>query len=247
MRIFYKITTFVLTFAVVFLFSGTSLVSPKAIAKDKGVLKEIVFVHNPSPGHGRPLASCTVTTDDSINDWLPSGLHMNVDGLTYQINFSTLPANISSTDFQNVIAASTNTWKQADSSLKWTYGGSTSARKSGYDGVNLVAFGSASGGIAVTRSWYWTGTGEIAESDMILNRNFAWSITDPNAGDCAGVPYTYDVQSIATHEFGHQVGLKDLYDKIDKDLTMYGYGTYQELKADTLGTGDITGAQALAP
>ena len=247
MRVFYKIATIVLTLAVVFLFSGTSLVSPKAIAKDKGVLKEIVFVHNPSPGHGRPLASCTITINDGVNDWGAIGWQMINDGLTYQINFSTLPSNISATDFQNVIATSTNTWEQTASSLKWTYGGSTSAKKSGYDGVNLVAFGNASGGIAVTRTWYWTGTGEIAESDMILGRNFAWSITDPNAGDCGGVAGTYDVQNIATHEFGHQVGLIDLYDKVDNDLTMYGYGTYRELKADTLGAGDITGAQVLAP
>jgi len=55
------------------------------------------------------------------------------------------------------------------------------------------------------------------------------------------------VQDIATHEFGHWVGLDDLYLSLDRDLTMYGYGAGGELKKRTLGTGDITGVRAVAP
>jgi hypothetical protein len=55
------------------------------------------------------------------------------------------------------------------------------------------------------------------------------------------------VQNIATHEFGHWVGLDDLYATTDKDLTMYGYGETKELKKDSLGLGDITGATTVNP
>jgi len=55
------------------------------------------------------------------------------------------------------------------------------------------------------------------------------------------------VQDIATHEFGHWVGLDDLYSDADKDLTMYGFGAGGELKKRTLGTGDADGANAVAP
>ncbi len=56
-----------------------------------------------------------------------------------------------------------------------------------------------------------------------------------------------DVQDIATHEFGHWVGLDDLYSDADKDLTMYGFGAGGELKKRTLGTGDADGANVVAP
>jgi len=41
--------------------------------------------------------------------------------------------------------------------------------------------------------------------------------------------------------------LDDLYASADKDLTMYGYGDMAELKADTLGLGDVTGVNTVAP
>lgn len=251
MKIFKKTTFVFLCFALVFFFSGLPLTTSQA-ASDKGVLKEVVFVFRPAPDdfgkpyHGKPVAPCTVTTNDRVNDWGETGWHMPTDGLTYKINYNTVPGNISASAFQGAARASASTWTQADSSQKWTDGGSTSAKSAKYDGVNLVAFGGASGGIAVTRTWYWTGTGEVAESDMIFASNLAWSITNPGA-DCGGVAGTYDVQNIGTHEFGHQVGLLDLYSSVDKDLTMYGYGFIKELKKSSLGTGDISGARAVAP
>ena len=250
-----KIAVSLLTLAVVFFFTA-GVSAPNVTAKDKGELKEVVFIHyklpdgfdfGQPPKPGKPVASCLVTTNDNINDWGATGWHMTTTGLTYKINLSTLPLGMNSSAFQNAVAASTNTWKQADTGLNWTYGGTTNLKRAAYDGTNLVAFGSARGAIAITTTWYWTGTGEIAESDMILGSGLAWSMTSPSAGDCGGVANTYDVQNIATHEFGHQVGLLDLYSNVDKDLTMYGYGTPKELKKDSLGAGDITGARAVAP
>lgn len=269
MNILRKATFIVAGLAVVFAFTSMPLYGTDAAAKDKGQLREVVFIHHKLPfdmDYGKPEnpgkpdkpdkpggpkdpppVTCTETVDDSINDWGATGWHMTNAGLTYNINYGTVPRSIADADFQNAIADSTNTWSQADNGLSWTYGGSTTIRRSSYDGTNLIAFGNAMGGIAVTRTWYWTGTGEIAESDIIFGKGFDWSITDWTGEDCAGVPGAYDVQNIATHEFGHQVGLVDLYDSSQKDLTMYGYGDMAELKKDSLGTGDVTGARALAP
>ncbi len=256
MKLSYKIAISALVLAVFVSVYGLITPNQPVVAKDKGVLKEVVKIHyklpfdknyKKPPFPGKPVVACQETTNDNVNYWGEIGWQMPNEGLTYQINYKTVPGNISDADFQQAITNSVNTWKQAATSLEWIDGGSTDVKKSRYDGVNLIAFGSASGAIAVARTWYWTGTGEIAESDIIFSKNLDWSITDPNAGDCAGVDRTYDVQNIATHEFGHQVGLNDLYDKAYQDLTMYGYGTMAELKKDSLGTGDINGAISVAP
>ncbi|MFA6587887.1 MAG: matrixin family metalloprotease [Patescibacteria group bacterium] len=246
MKIWQKSTYSLMIFALLTLISVTPFASQ---AKDKGQLKEVVKIYyryDDLPDFqkkGKPVAQCTQSTNENVNDFGLTGWYMPASGLTYKISTSTLPSNISLVDFRNAIANSTSTW-EANSSSQWTYGGTTNIKRSAKDGVNLVAFGSASGGIAVTRTWYWTGTGEVAESDMIFSSSLAWSITSPSAGDCGGAANTYDVQNIATHEFGHQVGLNDLYSSTDRDLTMYGYGTMRELKKDSLGTGDISGAKS---
>ena len=55
----------------------------------------------------------------------------------------------------------------------------------------------------------------------------------------------FDIQNIATHEFGHPVGLDDLYDEIYSELTMYGYSSKGETKKCSLEEGDVLGAQSL--
>ena len=53
----------------------------------------------------------------------------------------------------------------------------------------------------------------------------------------------YDIQNVAAHEFGHPVGLNDLYVEIYDELTMYGYSSKSETKKRSLESGDILGAQ----
>lgn len=257
MKFFRKLSLIVVSLAVILFFTGMPLYTAKATF-DKGPLKEKVFIFQPTPdnfdwfyGHNKgkpPAPKCTVTTNDNVNDWGATGWHMPSAGMTYKINYSTLPRNLSSSTFQSATRTSFDTWTNADSAQKWFYGGSTTAKRATYDGTNLIAFGRISGNaIAVTYIWYYSGSGEVAESDTIFSSSLAWSITDSSAGDCGGVAGTYDVQDIGTHEFGHWVGLNDLYSSIDKDLTMYGYGFTTELKKDSLGTGDITGVRAIQP
>ena len=86
--------------------------------------------------------------------------------------------------------------------------------------------------------------------DTILNSRLSWNWTNPNSVDedqfCPSTN-AYDVQNILVHELGHWVGLDDLYDSADEDLTMYGYGSLRELKKDTLESGDTLGVQSIYP
>ncbi len=77
-------------------------------------------------------------------------------------------------------------------------------------------------------------------------KRYPWAIF-PNSPDCQTSPDAYDLQNIATHEIGHWIGLDDLFDDSDKDLTMYAFGAGGEVKKRTLGQGDISGKNQLAP
>lgn len=219
--------------------------SPAQAQKDQLKLK--VFVHYPNPGRPASVSSCTPTTSNP-NDYGIAGWQMPASGLNYSINFTTKPNNLTSVQVQTAISNSFATWTLADAKQIFKPAGSTLANNAKYDGINAILFKSIrSSAIAITYIWSNTSTGEVVETDTLFNSRYQWSITAPSAGDCAGVAGTYDLQNIGTHEFGHWVGLNDLYNTADKDLTMYGYGELQELKKDTLGTGDITGVLAINP
>jgi len=93
--------------------------------------------------------------------------------------------------------------------------------------------------IAFARTWYLSTTYEALESDVVFNTRYDWSMSDVCGGD------EMDVQSIATHEFGHTAGLLDLYDEGHVNLTMYGYSAEGETFKRDLAPGDIAGIQAI--
>jgi hypothetical protein len=76
------------------------------------------------------------------------------------------------------------------------------------DGINLITMadtaanrqivGGALGAVALTRITFNANTGEITDSDVILNPSYRFSTTL--------APQTYDLQAIVTHEIGHALG-----------------------------------------
>ena len=236
---------FLVLFALILALAFFAGYTPAQASKDQIKLK--VFEHFPNPGKPAPISYCTPTTSDP-NDYDPADWQMPAEGLNYSINLTTKPKNLTDTQIQTAIENSFATWTNADPAQIFTPAGPTLARNAKYDGINAVLFKSSrAGAIAITYVWYYTSTHEVVETDTVFNRRYRWSVNDPSSGDCAGQIGTYDLQNIGTHEFGHWIGLDDLYSEVDKDLTMYGYGDLQELKKDSLGSGDIAGVLAIAP
>ncbi|MBU2595410.1 matrixin family metalloprotease [Patescibacteria group bacterium] len=242
-----KILLLSLIVLVVAFYSGLSNLGVAIAQKDDIVFK--TFVHDPrAPGKPVPVSNCTVTTNDQVSDFGLAGWYMPSAGMDYQINFGTKPKNLSESQVSAAIQSSFNTWTAADPKQKFNYAGTTTTKAAKFDGTNAILWkGITRGALAITYAWYYTTTGELVEADTVFNRNYKWDLTDISAGDCGGTTGDYDVQNIATHEFGHWVGLDDLYSSADKDLTMYGYGETKELKKDSLGLGDISGVNAIAP
>jgi matrixin len=120
------------------------------------------------------------------------------------------------------------------------YDGVTDALAGAQDNVDTVDRGSMAsfgceGALACTRVWY-SPAGTV-EADIRFSDRVKWSTS--------GTSGAYDYRSVATHEFGHFIGLSDLHDS--PGLTMYYATDMASTGPRTLGRGDVLGLRALYP
>ena len=195
------------------------------------------------------LIACNPTNSDpttfGATGWyLPASVH-------YRINTANAPSSVRA-DFQNIVNSSFQTWTSSSSNkVSFTLDGKTSNSRAKLDFENTVVWGrTANNALAVTYTWYYSDTGQVADVDTVFNKRVSWGWTDPttvNVEAQCGPTTSYDVQNVFVHESGHWMGLDDRYDSAEKDLTMYGYASPGELKKDILTSGDSLGIQAIYP
>jgi hypothetical protein len=120
------------------------------------------------------------------------------------------------------------------------YQGPTELVAGAQDNVSTVDKGSVAsldcpGALACTKVWY--SVNGAVEADIRFSNQVRWSNS--------GAPGAYDYRAVATHEFGHFIGLSDLHDS--PNLTM-SYATQMGSTGPrTLGRGDVRGLRALYP
>lgn len=154
--------------------------------------------------------------------------------VTYFVNTS----GIDDAMRESLVDAGTATWNAAGSGFTFVDGGKTTATIAD-DGKNVIswAYGLPSGVIAQSSSW---GSGStIMEADIRYNNDYEWGDGAPGSG-------TMDIQSIATHEVGHWLVLRDQYGPGDTAKVMYGFGDYESV-ARTLSAGDVAGIKWIYP
>jgi hypothetical protein len=137
--------------------------------------------------------------------------------ISYLVN-TTEPTNKSGTStFLAEIQAAASTWNGAGTRFQLSYNGNTTllgcvADINGdcignQDGNNVVSMGTCNFGPNVlATSWWWynTSTCCITEADICFNDATTWFVNSAPAG-CTG--NTYDLTSVALHEFGHWISL----------------------------------------
>lgn len=144
-------------------------------------------------------------------------LNLSVDlrGQTVRLRWSSNPIRwfasnrgvpgVSASDFQMAAARAFATWQAVPTaSLSTQFVGFTSASPFADDSIPTLGFENRPD---LDRVLGATGfvldivTGEIVESDIFFNSTFSWSVA------ASGNPTAFDVQSVATHEIGHFLGL----------------------------------------
>jgi hypothetical protein len=195
-----------------------------------------VFIHRPRVLKPRHLGTCVPTEIDSdhfeFTPWHLSG------PITWSLNRSTVPSTIANVD--GILNEAAAQWSGV-----FSQGPDNRAKGARLDNINAILWkplGRST--IGVTFVWYSRSSGAVIEVDTLFNKRHPWANFD-SSPECHGSPIAYDFQNIATHEFGHWVGLEDLFDNAHKDLTMFGFSAGGEVKKRTLQTGDAIGSSAL--
>ena len=231
----------ILIFLFVLGFSGIAAAVPNQasdVAKEKAsALEKIEFIHykkdfvKPDQTRGPKTESCYKLLRIEWKS-LPVG---------YVIN-PTNPQNLNSIFIENAVQASAETWDIETSKelMNDSYAIDSTAAYGVLDSKNSIVFGDypTDGVIAVTSIWRNPAIKAIAEFDIMLNTDYTW-------GDAVLDPSVMDLQSIATHELGHGIGLADIYTSSCSEVTMYGYSNNGETEKRTLESPDITGLRKI--
>ena len=207
-----------------------------------------VFVHEPKGSHtttSTPVLACTDPDSSAVVG--PTGWKLPNGAWTYQLNVSSVPSSVGSTNLPTLAGNAFNAWQAAQGKVTFTRGADTSINKQALDFKNIVSWGRTSGtALAVTYTRYYTISKLVADVDTIMNQKFVWSWTDP-VNSCSLYSNTYDSQDILTHEIGHWMGLNDHKASEYQHNTMFWSGSTGELKKNTLTTGDKNGITAIYP
>lgn len=200
-------------------------------------LERVDFIHYAKPENpGKPIKPSKTESCYKL---------MGVKWKDFPVNYAINPLNpegLSENFIISAIASSAETWDNGVSIelANDNYGIDYNSAYGVQDYKNAIVFGDypSDNVIAVTSVWYIPRGKRIVEFDMLFNTRFNW-------GDASINPALMDLQNIAVHEFGHGVGLSDLYNSTCAEVTMYGYSTEGETKKRTLEIPDINGLQAL--
>ena len=171
--------------------------------------------------------------------------------VNYWIDPRNIPGGMTESSYVEFARRSYQTWHDdSGSRMEFAYMGTRTDREWGVnDGINIFCWRSIDGNggtLGIARSYFYYTPGNYdslrqADADVELDTGDSWSAAE------VPPPDKIDLETVGTHEVGHVVGLADLYDSGDSEMTMFGYTAPGDIRQRTLESGDQTGLRQLYP
>ena len=113
------------------------------------------------------------------------------------------------------------------------------------DGLNEIMYGNIAEENVIAVALVWGIFGGPPFARELVEHDITFDNVDFEFGDAEADSSLMDFPSITKHEFGHSVGLADLYQDECAEQTMYGYADEGETNKRDLEAGDKKGIQEL--
>lgn len=190
------------------------------------------------------LASCVVALGTFLSS--PTRAY-SVLGYTWPLSsvpvpYYINPANmdVPTSAIEPAIRAGADAWHvQSGSSFAFAFAGFSNQVTNTNDGVNVVMFRNASNASALATTYTWLSGSRMIDADIVFwDADFTF-VT--GTGGCSG---SFFIEDIATHEFGHALGLGH---SAVSGATMYPSISTCSQQSRTLDTDDILAVLSLYP
>lgn len=171
---------------------------------------------------------------------IENGLHWHSTPVTFAVGNDTYPDDLDPDAVDDAIRRSFETWNavpETEPVFDEMQTDPTLETITFENGVNEIVWEEMPDDSLGRAHWRWaSNTNRLLELDIRLNPDREWFVDESTTSDDA-----YDVQSVITHELGHNA-LLDVYSAPEQ--TMFHETTPGKTKKRTLAAGDIAGWQA---
>lgn len=183
------------------------------------------------------LTIAAVVSGVYVHGYVDSGRRWSTSTVHYYVNPQSI--HLSPSVAVNAVQMAAGVWNDAGAGIELVYAGTTSGSSLTMNYKNEMFFrdGENGGYAAETYSW-WDGSNKYKDSDIVF---YEGAYTYFSQSGCSRGVYA---ESIATHEFGHLLGLKHT---TVSGATMQASTGYCDQNWLTLADDDISGIRALYP
>lgn len=184
------------------------------------------------------VVACATIFSTGARAYALLGYTWTGSAMAYYIN----PANmdVATAAIEPAIRAGADAWRlQSGASFTFAFAGFSAQTTNTNDGINLVLFRNASSESALATTYSWFSGSRLIDADIVFwDAGFRFFT---GSSGCSGGFY---IEDVATHEFGHALGLGH---SAIGSATMYPSISTCSQQSRALDADDIAGVRALYP
>jgi hypothetical protein len=184
------------------------------------------------------LAAIATVASTNAHAYALLGYSWAQPAVPYYINSANM--DLPAAAIEPAIRAGADAWRlQSGASFAFAFAGSSTQATNTNDGINLVLFRNASSGSALATTYTWFSGTRMIDADIVFwDAGFQFFT---GSSGCSGGFY---IEDVATHEFGHALGLAH---STLGTATMYPSISTCSQQARSLDPDDIAAVLALYP